>query len=424
MVRPTRFASVCLCVVALIWFVPYIYAKAGRGERFQQSGLFSPIQKQFIIWESGPDSVSYKSEAGLEYPLRKAHSLLPFMFAGNVNKWGGFPLTIDGRTFSYDEAQLARRSSRISGFTVNAPLPVLHVLLESDPEGAHLDLPPDVLAVLDGGLRFINAADGAVNEEKSKIFNKAAKDAGVVFPLTSFASNPSPLKEFDEGAFLIDGAGKLFQLKMVKGAPLCRDTGLIVPGTPRYLEVAEHTAREYYGLVATQDALYLNMYGDKLQKLPLPSYNADVNSVSLAVDPLYRSITVQNVVERPAAPARFLATDVSYNTVHTFERPMPEEIVTRQRLLDMGLSLLTPWRLQQYEGGTGKLGFYLSPTPSMVCLFGGILLALLGRWISQRRAGRAIHPAEVMLIAFTGLPGLAALIFFGPLCDARRPVSQ
>ena len=418
MPRLVRLASAAVFVVVLAWFLPYVCGRAFKGDRFQVGGRYSPIQKEFVLWESGPESFRYMDEAGAEYPTRKAQSLLPFMFPGNVNKWGGFPLAIDGRVIGYDEAVSDRQTVGVTPVAVNNDPPCLHVLMESEPEGARLSMPPDVLSVEPDALRFITAADGTVNEKKSAAFTKAMRGAGVAFPLRFFAGNPSPMKPFDEGAFLLDANNRMFQLKMAKGAPVCRDTGITVPGEAAYLDVGENERREFYGVVVTADSLYLNMYGGTLRKIPLPGYSPNVHTVNMVVDPLSRSIQMYDSANRLSSPTVFLAFDGEYSPLRNYSLRMPDRIVERQDTLDKGLSLLTPWRLEQFEAPLWQLGFHFSPSPSPLFILLGVISALFLYLIGGKLRRTPARAAEAFFLLATGLPGLAALALFGPLAPS------
>ena len=60
-------------------------------------------------------------------------------------------------------------------------------------------------------------------------------------------------KPHDDGYFLLDSKGDLFHLKQVKGAPVCRDTGIHPAGGIRYLAVTEDPRTEFYGYFITAD---------------------------------------------------------------------------------------------------------------------------------------------------------------------------
>ena len=406
-----RLAACLVCIIALFWFIPSIYGRAMFSGRFQLSGLYSSTLKQFMILESDANGIRYRDESGKEYTIRAAQQQMPFLYTHNVNKWGGFPLHIDGKTFTYEEAAKAVQFSRLTPRTMmQRPLP-LHLLLESSPEGASLELPTDMLRIDRNSLSFINCATGALDVAKSERFTTALQETGAHFPILLASSNPTPLKSFDEGIFLVDARKKLFQLKIVKGSPVCRNTGITVPGVPWFLAIEEHERREFYGAVATMDAAYLILYSGKLQQIPAGDFAPYKNSLDMRFTALHHTF----IKNSPGSGSSVLytATNTNYDLVHKHEEPLPTAVYDRALLVNQGLSLLTPLVLRQHLPTTPHVAFWLEiPSKAFAAL--GIAVMLLTQAVLCRRQ-RQYNPWDFLLITVGGLPGFIAVRLFGPI---------
>jgi hypothetical protein len=405
-IHTPRFAAMLICVLVLVWFIPYVYGRATRADRFQLSGEYSPLTRRFMIWEMGPKGIRFRDEDGRLLPTREAQRLMPLVFPGNVRKWGGFPITLDGRVFSFEEAEKNLRyfSSLTPREIFGRKFPV-HALFESVPEGVSLELPDDVLVVGADGISFLRCADGSLNGEKSVRFTAEIKRAGAVFPLRLAASNPSIYKPFDEGLVFIDGNGGIFQLQMARGEPVCRATGLVAPRDTLALIVEEHESRGFYAALAAGAGPYLLMYGDRLLRLPSESWDPRVNTLSLRSTALYRTM-IEHDLSGVAAPVRYAALDRDFRPLRRYSALLPEAVRARSELLDKGLSLLTPFVLSQF------FDLRFAPNPGFAAL--GVVCAL-GLFYACCRRARRLDLAALFLVACTGLPGCIAALAFGPL---------
>ena len=410
-----RCAAALVCILALFWFIPDIYSRATRPDKFSLGGSFSPTLKQFMIMEIGADRINFRDEQGNVYANKEAQRNLPFLYTYNMRKWGGFPLTLDGRTFTFDEVHSNNQHINLQPRAVLAPKLPLHILFESSPEGALLELPSDMLRLESQGFSFIRCADGTIDAEKSSTFTEAALQAGLTFPVLAAGGNPSPLKSFDEGLLLVDANNKLFQLKMVQGKPLCRDTGSIIPDEPIHVGIEESERREFFGPIVTRNAVYLAMYDGRLQALPLEEFSADRTTLSIRFGLLYHSVLKRSMNERGRVSRyEYLAVDEAYNPVHVHSEVLPEAIRTREELVDKGRSFLTPFSLHQYMPYSPSVKFLLQPaTDTLFACLGIATMLLIQLALCRHRKTWDIW--SFLLIAVTGLPGFIAVRLFGPI---------
>ncbi|MDR1975367.1 MAG: DUF4857 domain-containing protein [Campylobacteraceae bacterium] len=412
----SKIACFLLCVISLLWFVPNFYNKAVKLDRFQLSGFFSPISKEFIILEIGTEKMAFKDETGELLSTVAAHKMLPFMFSGNVEKWGGFPIQTDKGEITYELAANSVQSVSVTPQDVLAQNLPFHLLYESAPVGTTLETPPDVLLIKSDRVLFIDCVDGAVNREKSEKFTQALKETGVLFPIQTAASNPSNLKPFDEGMFLADSANRLFQLKIVEGEPYVRDTGTVMQERVLYINVDEKLKRIFYGAVVTENGVYLNMYDGTMQKLPLVSYDPKTDAVTARFTPFYKSVVKKDLSDKNA-PIELIAADESFQTVRTHEQNIPDTIIKKREYVSYGLSFLSPFSLTQFSYFSNEVLLQITPAPNLIFAGLGILFALI-LYVGIR--GKKIEVFAIFAICFTGILGLLAYMAFGQVGKRGR----
>lgn len=168
-------------------------------------------------------------------------------------KWEMFPESIGGMRVSASEAEKSWQFVRLSSFDWNCPPPMLHMLIESNPEGARLQKPVDVFRIASSGsgIEFIKPHDGKIDMEISRRFTLALRKAGFVFPVRAVGGNPDVRKRYDAGYFLADSKGAIFQMQLTDNQPSCRMLRGKIDGAARYIHVKEHHRKEYYGFVVT-----------------------------------------------------------------------------------------------------------------------------------------------------------------------------
>ncbi len=418
-VSPPKLALFFLVIFVLSSFIPTVYNRATRVDRFSLSGDFSPQLKSFIIWENGPDEMLFKTQKGELLDKEQAHKNMPFIFSSNVNKWGGFPLHVENQTFSYEEAKRNSQRMQVSPrYVFSKPMP-LQILFENTPFGTQFPLPKDVVIFKEKGLEFTTMSDGVVDETKSLKFTKALNDAGLTFPIAYVATNPTPLKSFDEGMMLMDAEHKLFQLKMLNNEPFVRDMKINLPEKPLYMTLEENSRKLYYGLIATSSNVYLYTYNHELIALPLKEYKPKKHAVVIRMSPLYQSI-IQTDISDKNVPVEYIATDTAFKPFAFYQQRFPESIVETLALNEKGLSFLTPLRLKQFSNTEGGIVFDMSLAEDKLFMGLGILLALFIYIGYSRFKHKALNALSMLLIALFGLPALIAILVFGDVSRYAR----
>lgn len=410
----SRLATICVVTLALAWFLPDLFRRAAAPERVRVSAYYSALSGQFQIRTDGFDKSSFRDEDGNNLSAEDHRRLLPFLYFADLAKHGQFPGEIAGHPVSPEMAKREMQVLQLNPRDWNAPAINLHTLFESSPWGTRLSLPDDMFRVEPSGLSFIRGADGTVLEEKSRRFTQAMTAAGVTWPLAAIGGNPSPLKDFDEGYLLVDATARMFHLKMVRGEPFCRDTGLTVPGNVRSIVVDEHPRREFLGAIVTDASVLLFTYAGTLIRLPLEGFDADGSAALLRSDPLNRTLAATDLRDRLRTPMRLAATGTDYQPLHRYDLMLPAAYRAHAARVQDVASLLFPFSLVQFTPETGRVTLRFTPAANPLLALLGTSMAAVLLWLLRRRHDSRPDLVEMIFTLLTGMPGLVALTLFGP----------
>ena len=423
----SRFAVVAVGIVALSWFLPQTWLQTTRGNFLRINGKWSPISNEFVLQHVRNKGLDHYLESGETIDTREAHSLMPFLYRNDMMKWGKFPIEIKGQRFNFRMAQRSQ-ATRVYPMELKAGLPPVTVLFENRPEGSSLTFPDDVMVYESAGVRFVDAVTGEVLTKKSADFNLALRFADVRFPITAAGNNVSALKAFDEGIFFIDSKKSLYQLRMQEGNPNVRLVAADLPDDIRYISVDENENREFYGLLASDTAVYLNTYSDGIKRFPIEGLDMARDSVSVWSNPVNFSLSIDSRPQKGGpADLRLIAADKDMTLIADKSFPYPDSKKDERRFQEMGTSFISPYSLFQRDPlYRGVLFGVRTPAYWGAALAGGLFAALLF-FIAHRRltlrgsnslAGK--HPwtpsmvAGLLVSAIFGLPGLIAALCAWP----------
>ena len=145
-----------------------------------------------------------------------------------------------------------------------------------------LEMPSDVFRITARGIEFVDMASNTVDTEKSRLFTEAMGKKGFSFPAVEISGNATTRKEYDNGYLLIDNAGKVFRLMMVKGRPFVRETGIDPALGMRHAFVTEFRNKRYFGFLTDEKH---NLYAlDKdynLVELPVEHFDPETESLMI-----------------------------------------------------------------------------------------------------------------------------------------------
>ncbi|WP_027181703.1 DUF4857 domain-containing protein [Oleidesulfovibrio alaskensis] len=427
----TRAAGLLLFAVALCAVLPDLYWRTVMPSRVRQQLHFSPVEQQFVIMSSYPEGTTGPGglsgtvvtlEDGKVLSRSETAQALPVKYSHDLIKWKAFPESVNGIPLSEHEAQYGWQFIRFMPRDWNSPAPMLHMLLESAPQGARLEMPDDMfrLGAGAGSLEFLRPEDGSVDTVKSDKFTAALRDAGFVFPVKALGGNPDTRKEYDAGYLLVDAQGTLFNLQMVHGLPRCVNSGERVPGNVRGVVVTESRRREMVGFVMTDTALFAVMQDDlSLRELPLDNLNADSGHMYLWADKLGKYL-VQGDITRPEEGLTGKAMTTGFAVTHTYSLPMrAADIKALERVTDAA-SVLLPVRVVQRSPQSRflSMGFEYATSP-LLALGSGMLLALLLVW-RTRAAGRSVRWWDCLLVIVFGPVALLGIGLVSPAVRLPR----
>ncbi|XPV74700.1 MAG: DUF4857 domain-containing protein [Desulfovibrio sp.] len=398
-----RFSALMVVVLVFSMVVPDVFTKATSSKVRPPTIYYSAPLERFVM-QQGKE---YHDEYGAIMGQREFRRALPFIFHSDLVKWGEFPSLVNGVAVTPALASKQLQFMRVTPRDINVPHFDMHMLLESNPDGANLEYAPDMF-LLGNGIEFRNCEDNSVNVKKSEAFTKVVLDVGFQFPARLAGGNPDVRKAFDWGYFLIDSTNTLFHLMMVNGEPMCINTGNTFTDAVRYIAVAEHNRHEFYGAVATdKDVFLISCDKYNLIKLPLLDYNPDVDSISILTTPLNRIVQ-----QRTKGEIFATAMNVDWEPVALMEQQVDKSVLDSR---EKAAALLFPFKI---ETGSSLSKFKLFniqfPQKYLTWTLSGIFLSLIGCWLYTRLRFR-MNPKwyELAFLIPTGLYGLIALIFVG-----------
>jgi len=411
-----RYALILLAVIVLAVYLPMLFDMS-FGERRPKTHLFySPLCKKFI-WrdkllrpaEESQEKVHHAQfvqmdQDGKRYTRQEFEKPLPFIYYKNMELWGLLPLKIDGESFDKESIRADRQVVELKPKQIawRSPDEQVYPLLESQPDAARLAFPEDRFR-LAGGLEFINADFNRPDQELSRKFNQALKEAGVAFPLRLAAGNHTILKSFDDGFFLLDASGAVFHLKRVKGEPWVLKTPIDPALGVRSIKVSENSRKEFHALLLTNDdRLFLLSYDNyRLIPLPLEEYVPDSMDFKLIINPLYRT-----AVYSDDKIIRAVVLDKDYRPLTRYQHTMPGAELTRAQSV---FSYLAPFRLDMEDPNSGYFAFQLKfwGAHSLIALSWAMALFLV--YALRRRGGGKGIWADGLVVLLTGAYGLIAV---------------
>jgi hypothetical protein len=427
--RIARSVSLLLVVASLCSVLPTFYWRTVMPKLVHQKMYYSSVWNQFVVLKHYPDAPvgpgavprnTIELEDGTPLNQRQLSFALPTLFGKNLLKWNALPATINGIRITQQQVVSEWQFLSFKPWGWNAPAPLLHMLFESNPVGAKLENPSDFfrLTAAGDGLEFIDPTSGRIDSAKSRRFSEALQAAGFAWPVTSLAGNPDVRKEYDEGYLLIDANNRMFQLKMVDGAPVCIDSGQTVPGRVRGMEVAEHQRREMLGYVATDDAFYVVMQKDlSLEKIPVESFSADRTDFSLWADLFGKSVIAEDVTDfRKGALGE--AMTAGFEVHREFRLPREQEDIAAMDLREKAASFLFPTLFTQRERTSPYLRLRMETAEYPLIAAIGNLLMVTVLFLAWRRKKQRFRPWDALLVACFGPVALCAVLLEG----CRKPL--
>jgi len=218
-----KYVIIALGVIVAAWLLPALYDLVFPRTDRMPFVVYSCLDSTFIRFESTGKQVRYVDFRGQEFTKAEADSLLPLFAFRQLVAEGRLPDSLFGVELTPKKIQQNAFHFKTSPKQLNKPAVGLYTMLESASGRVDLQLPPDVFRLTKDGLEFIDCETNTVNKAKSLSFSRELAKHGFTFPVQLIWGNGSTRKDYDNGFLLTDSGNRLFQLKMVKGAPWVRE---------------------------------------------------------------------------------------------------------------------------------------------------------------------------------------------------------
>jgi len=365
---------------------------------------YSPVLSQFLIGGKSADGFAWKDEAGRNYSRNEWELYLPASNYRQLLYENILPDSINGEKMDLDSLRLHRISLRVGPDVISSRWIQLFPLMESQSGRVRLTMLDDFFRIDENGITFIDSKTNENDAAKSKIYTDAMLKAGFNFPSKLIAGNPSTMKPFDEGYFVIDSDNKLFHLKMVKGKPFVKYTKNPEGVNIKFIMMMENNLRNFYGIaISTDNKIYYILYDDyKFLEMPIDKYDHTMNRFVYMGDYLVRNL----IIENDTATANY-ATDRNNKLIKAIDYKFYDG--SKDAAIS-AFNLIFPFSLSFEEPKSGVLDIFFNHS-GIQSVWGLILSAILAFIIlRKRKAANGFNYFDVLIAAFTGIYGLIAII--------------
>jgi hypothetical protein len=374
--------------------------------------FYSCVTKDFLFLRYTNGVMVRMDPRGKTYSRSEFEPLLPLDNWAQLIRDDRMPKSVDGVELSPSRIRYERMSLRIRPDMLDTPIVPLYPLLESESGRVRLEMPSDFMR-FGAGVEFINAASNSVETAKSARFARAFATAGFVFPPKVIAGNPSILKPYDEGYFLVDARGATFHLRQVRGEPELQRISAVVPAAakaqwealrPRFIHVQEQECREIRAFLLDQEDRPWLVVGSDYRLVPLPLEHYEPRTVSIAVrgDLFNRLITANadNYLE-------VLAFNRDYTVAGRYKENLP---LRESSPTGKAARVLFPFTLEFDDDSSGFLGFYLKFGARWSLALSGLCLIGFTGWLMARKQLGWRRLPDLLAVAAGGLYGILLVV--------------
>jgi len=348
---------------------------------------------------------------GKEYEREDFESLLPLDNYMQLYKDQRMPKEIDGVAITPEKLRRERLNLRMKPELFDSPGVPLYPLLESESGRARLEAPADMMR-LGSTIEFIDVKQNRVIEEKSARFQKAFTN--FKFPAKLVAGNPSTLKPYDEGYYLVDSAGSIFHFRQVRGTPELTRISDVVPNQeqqrwlalkPKFIHVQEQDNHEIRAVIIDQNGKANLVLNTNYQLVPLPLEHYDPISTVLTLrgDLLNRLISANT-----RNSTEVIVLNRNYEFVDRYFEQTPS---FQDQTIGKISRVLFPFTLDFDSNNSGYLTFHIAPGSLFAIVLNAGLVIFLIAWTQLRK--QALSWLDTAWVAIGGIYGLI-LVFTIP----------
>ncbi len=400
----TRIILALAVILIASIYLPEIFWKITKEEGKSVSIYYSVVKDEFAFIKSDIRGAKYTDQKGNDLTREEFEEIVPLSNYRQLLASGKMPDSIKGKAIIPKEVKLNNFSLRIRPEIINYNLIQLFPLMESQSGRISLELPPDLFRITDR-MEFITSLTNQIDEKKSRAFTDALLKEEFQFPAKRIYGNPSTMKPFDEGYFVIDSSNKIYHIKMIQGKPFCVKTSIPQNIQVAYILVSENELREFYSLLITKTSeVYFISYNNyQLIKLPVQDYNYQTDFLMIRGDLFNRQITYYNDNEK----VKSLVTDRDYNIVDRYEENLKGNEVSYASLL---APYLFPFELSVDKNTTPMINFYFSFYDLHYLIFSVVLTIVTIIYFRKKHIDISHAVIYYAMVFITGLYGFIAIM--------------
>ena len=405
MVKLSRYFLVMAAVIGFAIVLPKMYWMAFAKPIRAPFVMYSCIDNGFMILRSG-GGVRRTNVNGEEFTRDEYEQKLPFLYVRQLIINKTMPDSINGVEMDMHDISLNRSTFRIRPKEIDAPIPTLFPLFESQSGRASLEMPKDFFRIT-WRMEFVVAETNEIDEEKSRMFSAVLYKRGFKFPAKSIDGLPTTRKSCDEGYLIIDSADQLFHLKMVKGKPFVKKVEVPDNIKFRAIRCVDLKNKKYYAyLFSTDNHIYiLTQYDYELNKFPIDEIDPLTEEVKI-----YSDLFNFNVVEKGDGYVKVHALDQNYNNIDEYTETWP---VRNERTEGKVAQFIFPAQISMANKYSGFVKVFFEPNKTFNWVLLNLVFVLIQFIILKRkRVKMAKHIIDFCIIAVTGIFGFIAVNFF------------
>ncbi|MBR8465520.1 DUF4857 domain-containing protein [Campylobacter sp. faydin G-140] len=363
---------------------------------------YSPVIDEFIYSNTNrkDNTKSFKIIGGNEISEDKFLELQPFTNYYVLIQKGKFPQKF--KMYENNTSLIVKNSQflNLKYASNKAKYPDLYVLIEPDELYGRLKYAPFLIRLgSKNGFDVINTDINKIDKNLSENLNKAFLDEGFKLPAKAFFSNPSLMKEFDEGAFVVDSTNTIFHLKFNDNKFWIKNTNITKPNIIKMV-ISENKRREFYALVITSNEIGLLSYDYKFINLPNDEYEPFKANLNLAISPVDKvlSFTTKEQIKT-------YVMDLDYNVIKQNTTQLTPPTSSRELK-----AYVLPFELSIVQDDYAYEFKFINFSAKSV--FISVLLAF-GFFAYNLAFKKRKAFADSVFIAIFGIYGLIAEIFYG-----------
>lgn len=305
-------------ILALSWFLPWLYALVSSSSSREPFASFSPVAGQWVLSvndDSGNTDIYTLDSLGIRdrtFTKTQRDSLLPQLYYKDLLAKERLPDSIATREVTLPLLRHAEFAFTSNRRDINKVLPQVYMMMESMPERADLEDPDHVFHFRDGRMEFIRMADNKVNENRTRRFTDAMNAAGFVMPASDASANITARKLYDEGYLMVDAVGKVFHVKQRAGRPYV--TAVKLPDCVKggKVFIFENTDERILGFMTDSDNNPYFILKDGLKAVRL-----GIGKVNPSTDRINIMGNLFNIVFRVASDSATVWSTVDADTFET-----------------------------------------------------------------------------------------------------------